>query len=60
MTKKVLKNWKNDNFQSSLNQSNRIQIEFGIMQNEALGRPITEGKVPEVKRRRSRKGILNF
>ena len=31
-----------------------------IMQNEALGRPITEGKVPEVKRRRSRKGILNF
>ena len=31
-----------------------------IMQNEALGKPITEGKVPEVKRRRSRKGILNF
>ena len=31
-----------------------------IMQNEALGKPITEGKVPEVKRRRSRKGLLNF
>ena len=31
-----------------------------IMQNEALGKPITEGKVPEVKRRRSQKGLLNF
>ena len=31
-----------------------------IMQNEALGKPITEGNVPEVKRRKSRKGLLNF
>ena len=31
-----------------------------IMQNEALGKPITEGKVPEVKRRRPRKGLLDF
>ncbi len=31
-----------------------------ITQNEALGKPITAGKVPEVKRRSLRKGILNF
>ena len=31
-----------------------------IMQNQALGKPITEGKVPEVKRQRPRKGLLDF
>ena len=31
-----------------------------IMQNEALGKPITEGKVPEIKRKTRRKGLLNF
>lgn len=31
-----------------------------IMENQALGKPITEGKVPEIKRKSPRKGILDF
>ena len=31
-----------------------------IMENEALGKPITEGTVPEIKRKPNRKGLLNF
>ena len=31
-----------------------------IRQNQALGKKITEGQVPEVKRRARRKGLLNF
>lgn len=31
-----------------------------IMQNQALGKPITEGKVPEIKRKPQRKGLLDF
>ena len=31
-----------------------------IMQNQALGKPITDGKVPEIKRQAPRKGILDF
>ena len=31
-----------------------------IMQNQALGKPITEGETPQVKRKQERKGILNF
>jgi len=31
-----------------------------IRQNQALGKKITEGQVPEVKRRSRRKGLLNF
>jgi hypothetical protein len=31
-----------------------------IMQNQALGKPITDGKVPEIKRKPPRKGLLDF
>jgi hypothetical protein len=31
-----------------------------IMQNQALGKPINDGKVPEIKRKAARKGILDF
>ena len=31
-----------------------------IMENEALGKPITEGTMPEIKRKPNRKGLLNF
>jgi len=31
-----------------------------IMQNQALGKPITEGETPKIKRKQTRKGILNF
>ncbi len=31
-----------------------------IQKNQALGKPITEGKSPEIKVKRGRKGILNF
>lgn len=31
-----------------------------IMENQALGKPITEGEVPEIKRKPARKGLLNF
>ena len=31
-----------------------------ILQNQALGKPINEGETPEVKRKRSRKGLLDF
>lgn len=31
-----------------------------IMQNQALGKPITDGKVPEIKRKPPRKGFLDF
>ncbi len=31
-----------------------------IMQNQALGKPITEGSVPEIKRKPPRKGLLDF
>ena len=31
-----------------------------IRQNQALGKKITEGQVPEIKRRARRKGLLNF
>jgi len=31
-----------------------------ILQNQALGKPINEGEVPEVKRKRGKKGLLDF
>jgi len=31
-----------------------------IMENQALGKPITDGEVPEIKRKPARKGLLNF
>ena len=31
-----------------------------IMSNQALGKPINEGKIPEVKRKPARKGLLDF
>ena len=31
-----------------------------IMSNQALGKPINEGEIPEVKRKRARKGLLDF
>lgn len=31
-----------------------------IMQNQALGKPITDGSVPEIKRKPPRKGLLDF
>ena len=31
-----------------------------IMQNQALGKPITDGTVPEIKRKAPRKGLLDF
>ena len=31
-----------------------------IMSNDALGKPITEGETPKVKRKALRKGLLNF
>ncbi len=31
-----------------------------IQENQALGKPITEGETPQVKRKRGRKGILDF
>ncbi len=31
-----------------------------IMSNDALGKPITEGETPKVKRKTLRKGLLNF
>jgi len=31
-----------------------------IQENQALGKPITEGETPDIKRRRGRKGLLDF
>ena len=31
-----------------------------IRENQALGKPITEGETPQIKRKRSRKGLLDF
>lgn len=31
-----------------------------IMSNQALGKPINEGEIPEVKRKQARKGLLDF
>ena len=31
-----------------------------IMSNQALGKPINEGEIPEVKRKKARKGLLDF
>ncbi len=31
-----------------------------IRENQSLGKPITEGKTPQIKRKRSRKGLLDF
>ncbi|MDD9877472.1 MAG: DUF3035 domain-containing protein [Magnetovibrio sp.] len=31
-----------------------------IMENKALGKPITEGETPQIKRKQKRKGLLNF
>tara|TARA_B100002051_G_scaffold274922_1_gene317273 strand:- start:4686 stop:5051 length:366 start_codon:yes stop_codon:yes gene_type:complete len=31
-----------------------------IMSNQALGKPINEGEIPEVKRKPARKGLLDF
>ena len=31
-----------------------------IMSNQALGKPVNEGKIPEVKRKQARKGLLDF
>lgn len=31
-----------------------------IQENQALGKPITEGETPQIKRKRGRKGILDF
>ena len=31
-----------------------------IMSNQALGKPINEGEIPEVKRKQVRKGLLDF
>ena len=30
------------------------------MSNQALGKPINEGEIPEVKRKPARKGLLDF
>ena len=39
---------------------NAKQEQKRIMSNQALGKPINEGEIPEVKRKQARKGLLDF
>jgi hypothetical protein len=39
---------------------NAAEEQKRILQNQALGKPINEGEVPEIKGKRARKGLLDF